>query len=184
MIKPIAFLLAIAFVSPAFAAVNLLSSSGDADIEILYEGTGVVKKQAIALDQSEMGLSEISPGTRVSSYLIMISDFDSCSLHPYEASFSFDAPVLGIQTNANSLRSGRRILANSGFDPVAPAGGLERNDSVTLNGDLVVEGRVGRQGTDPIRVFIEATAVPELASMGVWGALSLAGVFSMNRRRR
>ncbi len=184
MLKPIALLLAFALVSPAFGAVNLLSSSGPADIQIIYEGVGTLNKRSLTLDQSEMGLSEITPGTRFESYLIMISDFDSCSLHPYEATFDFDAPVLGIQTEAKSLRKGRRVLAKSGFNPTAPRGGMERRDTVTLNGELVVEGRVGRKGTDPIRVFIEATAVPELASMGVWGALSVAGVFSMNRRRR
>lgn len=179
-------LLAAAVVSPAYGAVNLVSNSPSVDVEIVYEGTGTLQQGSLAIDQSEMGLSEITPGTRFESYLILISDFDSCSLHPYEATFDFDAPVLGIQTDVNSLRPGRRVLDESGFNAAAPAGGLSAaDDTVTLNGDLVVQGRVGGpRGVDPIRVFVEATAVPEFASAGIWGAFSIAGVLMGGRRRR
>ena len=185
MIKQSAIALAFCVACPAFGAVNLLSSSNDFDLNIQFEGAGRLQgSESLALEQSELGLSEIAPGTRIESYLIQISDFDSCSLHPYEAVFGFDAPVLGIQTDVDSLKDGFSTLSDSGFDAARPGGGIESNDHVTLHGDLVINGIVGRGGIDPIRVFVEATAVPEFASLGVWGMLSVAGVLSTTRRRR
>ncbi|TWT97592.1 hypothetical protein Pla108_17440 [Botrimarina colliarenosi] len=171
--------------SSCWAGVDLLCSSSNANVTVIYEGTGRLTSGSLALDSSPSGQTSIQPGLRFDSYLIKIDDFSSLSPSPFYANFNIDGPVIGLQTDVSSLQSGRQTLNGNGFEAGAPAGGIESSDTVTLNGQsLTVNGKVGGQGVDPIRVFVEATAVPEIASAAVWSVLSIGGVVTFGRGRR
>ena len=168
---------------PSLAGVSVLNQSSNVDITITSEGQGVLSSGALGLDMSPAGLTEIGPGVAFESFLIQVHNFESCSFESYAAEFGIDGPLLGIQTDIGNLRPGRFILADSGFEAAAPAGHLESPDAVTLDGDLLVSGRVGRRGVDTIRVFIAAAAVPEVASAAVWGSFFVAGLVACGRNR-
>ncbi|MEO0531830.1 MAG: hypothetical protein AAF266_14840 [Planctomycetota bacterium] len=169
----------------AAAGVQTMSQSDGVNVTVIDEGQGRLRGDStVTLDQSPTGATSIGRGTAFRSYLIKIDDFDNCEIDDYSASFEADEPIIGIQTDVGSLQDGRRTLDDNGFDAGAPAGGIEDNDSVTLDGQTVsVDGRVGRNGVDPIRVFVAAVAVPEAASIAVWGSLCLAGLVGTRRSR-
>ena len=165
------------------AAVTVLDQSSNVDVEVIDEGVGRLNSGSLAVDQSPTGETAIGPRISFRSYLIKIHNFDSPTLESYDAAFAVDEPVLGVQTDVNSLRPGRQTLDDNGFDAGAPQGGIEDNDTVTLDGDLMVSGKVGNRGVDPIRVFVAAAAVPEVASAAVWGTFFLAGLVGCGRIR-
>lgn len=180
-----AALFALAVVSAAVetqAGVDLLSQSPDVNVTIVNEGSGSLSSGELTLDYSPGGFSRIR-GRQFESFLIKIDNFESCSTHTYDAAFEIDAPVIGIQTQISSLRAGREVLGQNGFTPGAPGGAIGKNDTVTVDGNLVVSGSISN-GTDPIRVFVEATPVPELASLAVWSTISVAGFIGTGRSRR
>lgn len=180
----LALVAALAACDFAAAGVSTMSSNG-ANVTVIDEGTGRLSGgSTVTLDQSPTGAMTIGRGTAFRSFLIKIDDFDDCEINEYSASFESDEPILGIQTDVGSLQSGRKTLDENGFDAGAPAGGIEKNDTVTLDGQTVsVNGKVGRNGVDPIRVFVAAVAVPEAASLAVWGSLCLAGLVGTSRNR-
>lgn len=169
--------------APTLAGVRVLDHSSNVDVTVTHEGQGSLNSGSLGLDASQQGLTEVGPGVEFDSYLIQIHNFDSCSLEDYDASFAIDGPLLGIQTEIANLRPGRRTLNNNGFNARGPAGDLEINDNVELNGELLVSGRVGGQGVDTIRVFVAAAAVPEVASAAVWSTVFVAGLVACGRLR-
>lgn len=180
-----ALVVAVAACDVTSAGVRTMSQSDDVNVTVIDEGSGRLSGgSTVALDQSPTGATSFGRGVAFRSFLIKIDDFDDCEINEYSASFEADEPILGIQTDVGSLQSGRRTLDENGFDAGAPAGGIEDNDTVTIDGQTVsVSGRVGRNGVDPIRVFVAAVAVPEAASLAVWGSLCLAGLIGSGRVR-
>ena len=129
----------------------------------------------------------IPAGTVVNSHYIY---FDPIQNQGVGASFTFDAPILGIIIRENTNAATDHLLASDFLIPgVVPAGnlapgwfnarGMEPTDLINWVGANTI--RIDWDASNPGDQIRVITGVPEPATMT---ALSLAGAFLLRRRKR